>query len=234
LLEVSDIAVNYGENRALKSISVQVEQGEIVAMIGANGAGKSTTLKAISGIVKIARGEVLFKGKAINRWSPSQIVRAGVSHCPEGRQLWPDMTVTETLEMGGYIRKDKPAIRQDMEEVMTLFPILAERRSQLAGSLSGGEQQALAIARALMAKPQLILFDEPSLGLAPMLVEGILRTIQTLRTEGLTVLLVEQNAHAALRVADRAYVLEKGEISLHGKASDLLDNDEVRRVYLGI
>lgn len=234
MLKVKNIAVNYGENRALKDISLEVNKGEIIALIGSNGAGKSTTLKAISGIVKLAYGQIEFKGKIINRLSPSQIVKAGISQCPEGRQLWPDMTVLENLEMGAFIRTDKVEIEKDMKEIMELFPILDERRQQLAGSLSGGEQQALAIARALMARPELILFDEPSLGLAPLLVEEILKTIQNLRVKGLTVLLVEQNANAALKLADRGYVLEKGEVRLKGKSEELLNNEEVKKIYLGI
>lgn len=234
MLELHNIVVKYEENVALKKVSMKIEQGEIVALLGSNGAGKSTTLRAISGIVRPVSGEVTLKGTAIQRWAPNRIVRAGISQCPEGRQLWPDMTVMENLEMGAFIRKDKAAIARDMERVINMFPIIGQRKGQLAGSLSGGEQQALAIARAMMADPEIILFDEPSLGLAPMLVSGIMETIVTLREAGLTVLLVEQNAFAALKVADRGYVLEKGEVSLHGTSEELLNNDEIRRVYLGI
>jgi branched-chain amino acid transport system ATP-binding protein len=234
VLKLKNVAVKYGENRALKDISIDVNEGEIVTIVGSNGAGKSTTLKAISGIVKVAAGRIEYEGRALNKLLPNEIVKAGISHCPEGRQLWPDLTVLETLEMGAYIRKDKQGIQKDIDETMDAFPILRERRGQLAGSLSGGEQQALAIARALMSKPKLILFDEPSLGLAPMLVENILATIERLRNMGMTVLLVEQNAYAALQIADRGYVFEKGEVRLTGTAAELLGDSEVKRIYLGI
>jgi branched-chain amino acid transport system ATP-binding protein len=234
VLRLRNIAVKYGENIAIKNISIVVDEGEIVAVVGSNGAGKSTTLKAISGIVKLASGQIEFKGKMLNLLLPNQIVKAGISHCPENRQLWPDLTVLESLEMGAYIRRNKQDIQKDMDEIMEFFPILRDRKTQLAGSLSGGEQQALAIGRALMSKPELILFDEPSLGLAPMLVENILDTILHLRNRGMTVLLVEQNAFAALQIADRGYVFEKGEVRLEGTSKELLENSDVKRIYLGI
>lgn len=233
-MRIDGIAVSYGENIALKEVSLHVDKGEIVTIIGSNGAGKSTTLKAISGIVKLSRGRIEYKGKPINRLAPAQIVRAGISHCPEGRQLWPDMTVLENLEMGGYICKSRQDLEKLMQDIMDVFPILRERKNQLAGSLSGGEQQALAVGRSLMSDPELILFDEPSLGLAPMLVESILKTIQHLRDRGKTIVLVEQNANAALRIADRGYVLEKGEVSLEGKSTDLSNNARIKEIYLGL
>jgi len=226
--------VHYGENPVLRNISLEINKGEIISIIGSNGAGKSTTLRSISGLLQFSSGEIEFEGQKLSRLTPSQIVRAGISHCPEGRQLWPDLTVMENLEMGAYIHSDKQAFKKDLEEVMSLFPILSQRKNQLAGSMSGGEQQSLAIARALMSRPKLILFDEPSLGLAPILVESILVKIQELRDKGLTVLLVEQNANAALGISDRGYVMEKGEISLTGKSQDLLNNEQVKKIYLGI
>ncbi len=234
MLEVENIAVNYAETRALKDISLKVKEGEIVSIIGSNGAGKSTTLKAISGILNLKNGTIKYKGSKIDNLSPEKIVKAGISHCPEGRQLWPDMTVLENLEMGAFIRDDNESIQKDIQETFELFPILKGKAKQTAGSLSGGEQQALAVARALMSNPQLILFDEPSLGLAPQLIKDIFNKIQLLRDEGKTILLVEQNANIALKISDRTYVIEKGEIVLQGISEDLLENQRVKEIYLGM
>ena len=233
MLKVNNIAVNYSETRALKNISLEVNEGEIVSIIGSNGAGKSTTLKAVSGIVGLKNGEIILEDKNINGLSPEEIVKLGISHCPEGRQLWPGMTVLENLEMGAYIRNDD-SIKQDIKETFDLFPILQGKQKQTAGSLSGGEQQALAVARALMSKPKLILFDEPSLGLAPKLISDIFNKIKLLRDEGMTVLLVEQNANIALNISDRTYVIEKGEVVLKGKSKDLLEDKKVKEIYLGM
>ena len=207
--------------------------GELVCLIGANGAGKSSTLRAISGLLPPSRGRIVFDGREIQAEVPATILRAGIAHCPEGRRVFPHLTVEENLAMGAYLRTDRGAVAADMHEVGRHFPILVERRRQMAGTLSGGEQQMLAIARALMARPRLILFDEPSLGLAPTVVEMTFAIIADIRRRGTTVLMVEQNAHAALRMADRAYVMETGRIVLEGRARDLLEDDHVRRAYLG-
>ena len=207
--------------------------GELVCLIGANGAGKSSTLRAISGLLPPSRGRIVFDGREIQTEVPAAILRVGIAHCPEGRRVFPHLTVEENLAMGAYVRTDRGAVAADMAEVGRHFPILVERRRQMAGTLSGGEQQMLAIARALMARPRLILFDEPSLGLAPTVVEMTFAIIADIRRRGTTVLMVEQNAHAALRMADRAYVMETGRIVLEGRARDLLENDHVRRAYLG-
>jgi branched-chain amino acid transport system ATP-binding protein len=210
-----------------------VAAGELVCLIGANGAGKSSTLRAISGLLPPSRGRIVFDGREIQAEVPATILRAGIAHCPEGRRVFPHLTVDENLAMGAYLRTDRGAVAADMHEVGRHFPILVERRRQMAGTLSGGEQQMLAIARALMARPRLILFDEPSLGLAPTVVEMTFAIIADIRRRGTTVLMVEQNAHAALRMADRAYVMETGRIVLEGRARDLLEDDHVRRAYLG-
>jgi branched-chain amino acid transport system ATP-binding protein len=210
-----------------------VAAGELVCLIGANGAGKSSTLRAISGLLPPSRGRIVFDGREIQAEVPATILRAGIAHCPEGRRVFPHLTVDENLAMGAYVRIDRGAVAADMLEVGRYFPILVERRRQMAGTLSGGEQQMLAIARALMARPRLILFDEPSLGLAPTVVEMTFAIIADIRRRGTTVLMVEQNAHAALRMADRAYVMETGRIVLEGRARDLLEDDHVRRAYLG-
>ena len=207
--------------------------GELVCLIGANGAGKSSTLRAISGLLPPSRGRIVFDSREIQAEVPATILRAGIAHCPEGRRVFPHLTVEENLAMGAYLRTDRGAVAADMHEVGRHFPILVERRRQMAGTLSGGEQQMLAIARALMARPRLILFDEPSLGLAPTVVEMTFAIIADIRRRGTTVLMVEQNAHAALRMADRAYVMETGRIVLEGRARDLLEDDHVRRAYLG-
>ena len=224
----------YGNIQALKGISFKVPEGSVVTLLGANGAGKSTTLKSISGLVPPLRGTVTFMGHRIDRRPSEEIVRLGISHVPEGRDLFPELTILENLKMGAYVRTDKRQIRLSLERVQARFPILAERRSQLAGTLSGGEQQMLAIGRALMADPKLMLLDEPSLGLAPMLVEEIFGIIREIHDGGTTVLLVEQNANKALSIADYGYVLETGTISLAGDSRELLRDDHVRRSYLGL
>ena len=224
----------YGNIQALKGISFTVPEGSVVTLLGANGAGKSTTLKSISGLVPPLRGTVTFMGHRIDRRPSEEIVRLGISHVPEGRDLFPELTILENLKMGAYVRTDTRQIRLSLERVQARFPILAERRSQLAGTLSGGEQQMLAIGRALMADPKLMLLDEPSLGLAPMLVEEIFGIIREIHDGGTTVLLVEQNANKALSIADFGYVLETGTISLAGDSRELLRDDHVRRSYLGL
>lgn len=233
LLELRDVRVHYGKVEAVKGISLAVHEGEIVTLIGANGAGKSTTLKTISGIRPLSGGEILLNSEAIHTKPPHVIVDMGVSQAPEGRGIFPGMTVHENLAMGAYIRKDKEAIAGDYERVHSLFGVLKERRNQLGGTLSGGEQQMLAIGRALMAAPKLLLLDEPSMGLAPMLVQQIFSIIEEINQQGTTILLVEQNAQQALRRAHRGYVLETGQIVLSGRADELLNNDEVRKAYLG-
>jgi branched-chain amino acid transport system ATP-binding protein len=232
-LRVKEVVARYGQITALKGISFEVAQGEIVALIGANGAGKSTTLRVISGLIRPTSGEVLLRGQSINRASPSDIVLMGVVHCPEGRRIFTRMTVKENLYLGHYTRRNMGDLEERLDRVFTLFPILKERQSQLGGTLSGGQQQMLAIARALMIDPQVLLLDEPSLGLAPLLVQQIFSTIDEINKQGTTVLLVEQNANLALRMANRAYVLEAGRIALQGSGADLLANDEVRKAYLG-
>jgi len=233
VLKVRGLCVHYDKIRAVRGIDMDIEKGEIVSLIGANGAGKSTTLRALSGLLKTAGGNVFFEGTNITGWSAKAIVGAGISHCPEGRQIFPRMTVMENLELGAYTRKDKGSLRTEYDRIFEYFPVLSERRAQLGGTLSGGEQQMLAIGRALMSKPKLLLLDEPSLGLAPILVEKIFEIIQGINREGMTVLLIEQNAWQALHISHRGYVLETGEVSLHGIAADLLHNDHVRRAYLG-
>jgi len=233
LLVLDGIETFYGSIQALKGVSFKVPEGSIVTLLGANGAGKSTTLKCISGLVSATRGTVSFRGQRIDALPCEAIVRLGISHVPEGRELFPELTVLENLKMGAYVRSDKRAIERALDRAQTSFPILAERRAQLAGTLSGGEQQMLAIGRALMAEPALMLLDEPSLGLAPMLVEEIFRIIRQIHAGGTTVLLVEQNANKALSVADYGYVLETGTIALGGGGQELLRDDRVRRSYLG-
>ena len=233
LLTVEGLETYYGNIQALKGISFHVPEGAIVTLLGANGAGKSTTLKSISGLVPPRRGAVAFMGRQIEGLPSEQVVRLGISHVPEGRELFPELTVLENLKMGAYTRRDKVEIQRSLERVYEHFPILAERRTQLAGTLSGGEQQMLAIGRALMAQPRLLLLDEPSLGLAPMLVEEIFRIIREIHESGTTVLLVEQNANKALSIADYGYVLETGLIALAGASQELLRDDHVRQLYLG-
>ena len=233
LLVLDGIETFYGAIQALKGVSFKVPEGSIVTLLGANGAGKSTTLKCISGLVPAARGTVSFRGQRIDGLACETIARRGISHVPEGRELFPELTVLENLKMGAYARSDKRAVQAALERVHACFPILAERRAQLAGTLSGGEQQMLAIGRSLMAEPALMLLDEPSLGLAPMLVEEIFAIIRTIHAGGTTVLLVEQNANKALSIADYGYVLETGTIALAGDSQQLLRDDRVRRSYLG-
>jgi len=233
LLELRDVSVSYGAIRALEGISLDVDEGEIVALIGANGAGKSTTLRTISGLVPSNDGKVHFSGKDITRTAPSKVVFMGISHVPEGRKVFGRMSVQENLEMGAYVRKGGRETKDAIEEIYVRFPRLRERRAQLAGTLSGGEQQMLAIGRALMSKPRLLLMDEPSMGLAPMLVREIFVIIKELHAAGTTILLVEQNARMALSIASRAYVLDTGKIVLSGDAAQLAGNPEVRKAYLG-
>jgi len=233
VLKVNEIDVYYGAIHALKKMSLEVEQGTIVTLIGANGAGKTTTLKTISGILRPKSGSIKYKGSDITKVAPEKIVSLGISQVPEGRRIFPTMTVLENLEMGAYLRKDKKEILKDMENVFNRFPRLQERRKQLAGTLSGGEQQMLAIGRALMARPELMLMDEPSMGLAPLLVKEIFEIIKDINARGTTILLVEQNANMALSVADKAYVIETGEIVLQGSAEQLMKSEEVKKAYLG-
>ncbi len=233
MLELQDTHVYYGHIHALKGISLTVEKGELVTIVGSNGAGKTTTLMTISGLLRPRQGTIHYNGHDLTRMAPHDIVRAGISHCPEGRQIFSQLTVAENLILGAYNRKDRQGIAKDRAWVESLFPILAERRNQPAGTLSGGEQQMLAIARALMSRPSVLLLDEPSLGLAPLLVERIFQVIQRLKEEGVTILLVEQNAYQALRIADRAYVLETGQIKLQGPARELARDEAVKKAYLG-
>jgi len=233
LLEMKDVAVRYGKSTALRGISLGIDNGEIVTLIGSNGAGKSTTLRAISGLKVPDRGEIRFKDNIINGVQPHDIVRMGIALAPEGRRVFTELSVEENLELGAYLRTGKAAIEKDFARMYTSFPILKERRRQQAGSLSGGEQQMLAIARALMTSPSLLLLDEPSLGLSPLLVKEVAKIIREINRQGVTIILIEQNARMALRLADRAYILEVGSIRVQGKASDLLKNDLVQKAYLG-
>ena len=232
MLEVRDLHVSYGEIRALKGVTFQVGQGEVVALLGNNGAGKTTTLRAISGLLAPRQGDVVFEGGSLVGVASHSIVRRGVTHVPEGRRIFNRLSVLENLEMGAFTRSDA-RVSEDIDRVFSIFTRLQERRTQVAGTLSGGEQQMLAIGRALMAKPRLLLLDEPSMGLAPVLVEQIFETVQTINRQGVTILLVEQNAAMALSIAGRGYVLETGGIVLEGSARELADNPEVRRAYLG-
>jgi branched-chain amino acid transport system ATP-binding protein len=232
-LRLDDVHTFYGSIQALKGISLEVREGEVVTLIGANGAGKSTTLRSINGLNTPRAGKIYFQGKDITRKSPHDIVEMGISQSPEGRRLFPRMTVLENLEMGAFQRRDRPRIKDDLERVYSLFPRLAERKSQQAGTLSGGEQQMVAIGRALMARPKLLMLDEPSMGLAPIFVERIFEIIHEINEQGTTILLVEQNALMALDAADRGYVLETGRIALADDAKALRDNEDVRRTYLG-
>lgn len=235
MLRVENLHVTYGAIAAIKKISFHVPSGSIVTLIGANGAGKTTTLRTISGLVKAGSGSVMFKGNDITNKAPHDIVKLGLCQSPEGRMIFPGLTVRENLMMGAYLRKDKKAIESDLEYSFSIFPRLKERIRQLGGTLSGGEQQMLAIARALMSKPELLLLDEPSLGIAPLLVKLIFEKIQEINRDlGTTILLVEQNAHMALNVASYAYVLETGEITLEGPAKELASNEEVQKAYLGM
>ena len=233
MLKIENLEVAYGNIKAIKGISLEVNQGEIVTLIGSNGAGKSTTLRAISGILKPRSGSITFNGERIDGVEGHEIVAKGICQSPEGRRIFPKMTVDENLDLGAFLRNDRKEIANDRQRVLELFPRLQERIDQKAGTMSGGEQQMLAVGRALMGSPKLLLLDEPSMGLAPVLVEMIFETIEKINKQGTTILLVEQNALAALNVADRAYVLESGSIKMSGNAKDLISNDEVTKAYLG-
>jgi len=233
LLEIKDLKVHYGKAEALKGISMGIEEGTIVTLIGANGAGKTTTLRTISGAKAPTSGKIWFQGERIDDLPPHEIARRGIAHIPEGRRVLATMTVLENLEMGAYLRKDKSGIARDLENIYEHFPVLKERRRQMAGSLSGGEQQMLATARAMMAGPKLLLMDEPSMGLSPVLVEEVGKMITNINQTGVTIMLVEQNARIALRLADRAYVLEVGNIVLAGEAKELINDEHVKKAYLG-
>jgi branched-chain amino acid transport system ATP-binding protein len=233
MLRLEGVRAGYGPIDALRGLDLEVREGELVCLLGANGAGKSSTLRAISGLLRPRAGRIVFDGADIQGLEPSGVLRAGIAHCPEGRHVFPYLTVHENLTMGAYVRRDAAAVVADLERVYAHFPILADRRRQAAGTLSGGEQQMLAIGRALMAWPRLIMFDEPSLGLAPTVVETTFAIIGDIRRSGTTVLMVEQNARLALRMADRGYVMESGHIVLSGAARELLHNDHVRAAYLG-
>ncbi len=231
ILSIRDLKVNYGGIEAVKGISLDVEEGQIVTLIGSNGAGKSSTLRTIAGLVKPSGGELFFRGDSITGMDPTSIVKKGITLVPEGRRIFPDLTVQENLKIGAYLRNDD--ISGDLQWVYDLFPRLRERSWQAGGTLSGGEQQMLAVGRALMAKPKMIMMDEPSLGLAPLIVKGIFEIIKEINRQGVTVLLIEQNANMALKIADYAYVLETGSIAMSGSGKDLLTNDEVKKAYLG-
>jgi branched-chain amino acid transport system ATP-binding protein len=233
MLTVENLHVYYGNIAAVKGLTLAVRPAEIVTLIGSNGAGKSTTLRTISGLIRARQGSVTFEGKDISRLHGHQVVAAGICQSPEGRRIFPRMTVDENLDLGAFLRKDRDGIAADRERVLELFPRLRERLAQKAGTLSGGEQQMLAVARALMGSPRLLLLDEPSMGLAPVLVDLIFDTIQTIRDQGTTVLVVEQNALAALRIADYAYLLESGRLKLEGRGSDLAKDDDIVRAYMG-
>ena len=233
MLELRNVVSCYGKIAAVKGVSLTVKRGQLVALIGANGAGKTTTLRSISGLLQPTEGQILFEGQDVTRVSPREILRLGIAHAPEGRRVFPQMSVQENLEMGAYLRTDARAIAADMARVFDDFPRLAERRAQVAGTLSGGEQQMLAIGRALMSRPKLLLFDEPSLGLAPNIVERTFAIIEEIRASGTTILIVEQNAYAALEMCDYAYLLESGSLALEGSGQQLLANPHVRTAYLG-
>jgi len=234
LLSTKDLNVHYGAIHAIKGIDIEVHKGEIVTILGCNGAGKSTTLRTISGLIRPSSGSITYKNQNIEKTPPHDIVAMGLAQSPEGRLVFPDLTVMENLEMGAFLRKDKPEIKRDLEFVYGLFPKMKDRSKQLAGTLSGGEQQMLAIGRALMSAPDLLLLDEPSLGIAPILVQAIFKAIvEVNKTQGKTILLVEQNAFAALKIADRGYVLETGMVTITGTGHDLLSNEEVKNAYLG-
>jgi branched-chain amino acid transport system ATP-binding protein len=233
VLRIESLECRYGKVAAVRGLSLEVNKGELVSLIGANGAGKTTTLKAISGVLPPSAGRVMFEGEDITRASARRVLQLGIAHCPEGRRVFPYMTVRENLEMGSYLRNDSAGIEADMSRLYDRFPILAERRAQAAGTLSGGEQQMLAISRALMSRPKLVMFDEPSLGLAPNIVEKTFDIIKQIRSEGMTVVMVEQNALAALELSDRAYVMEQGSVTLTGTGQDLLEDPHVQKAYLG-
>ena len=233
MLEVHDLHVAYGKIQAVKGISFSVEAGQVVTLIGGNGAGKTTTLQTLSGILRPASGRVVFEGEDITSVPAHEIVRKGIAHSPEGRRIFPRMTVQENLELGAFIRRDPDGVKADQQRIFDLFPVLSERAAQAAGTLSGGEQQMLAMGRALMSRPRLLMLDEPSMGLSPIMMQRILSTVSELKEQGTTILLVEQNAQAALSLADSAYVIETGRIALSGTGAELLSNDDVRKAYLG-
>lgn len=234
MLKLQDVSVKYGAFTAIHNVSLDVSHGQIVVLLGANGAGKSTIFKTISGLNKASAGTIHFEGEQLNKRSPDKIVRSGIVQCAEGRKLFPSMTVEENLKMGAYVhKKDKKGIKESIKHVYELFPILAEKQNDMAGSLSGGQQQMLAIGRALMAKPKLMLLDEPSIGLAPLIVDQMFEVIKTINREGTTILLAEQNANAALRIADKGYVFENGEVVLEGTSEELFANDEIKKAYIG-
>ncbi len=233
MLEIEGLVCCYGKVRAIRNLRLQVREGELITLIGANGAGKTTTLKTISGLLRPSEGRIVFDGEDITRASAESILARGIAHCPEGRHVFPYMTVQENLDMGCYLRRDRDGIHHDRRKIFDRFPILQERRRQMAGTLSGGEQQMLAIGRALMSRPRLILFDEPSLGLSPHLIKTTFEIILEIRVQGVTILMVEQNAYAALKLCDRSYLLESGEVTLHGTGNELLNNPHVKQAYLG-
>ena len=234
MLAIEALECRYGKVQAVRSLSIEVRKGELVTLIGANGAGKTTTLRAISGLVKPTAGRIRFEGQDITGADPRDVLSLGIAHCPEGRRVFPYMSVRENLEMGSYLRHDHAAVEADMSQLFERFPILGQRASQAAGTLSGGEQQMLAISRALMSRPRLVLFDEPSLGLAPTIVAQTFDIIRQIRADGVTVVMVEQNAFSALELCDRAYVLEQGQVTLTGTGAELIDNPHVRSAYLGM
>ncbi|HVE99498.1 MAG TPA: ABC transporter ATP-binding protein [Mycobacteriales bacterium] len=233
MLEVRDLRVAYGKIEAVKGISFSVDAGQVVTLIGGNGAGKTTTLRTLSGLLRPVAGSITFEGREIATTPAHEIVELGIAHSPEGRKIFPRMTVLENLELGAFTRKDAPGIREDIDRVFELFPVLDERKSQAAGTLSGGEQQMLAMGRAMMSRPRLLMLDEPSMGLSPIMMQRIFSTVSTLKEQGTTILLIEQNAQAALSLADQGYVIETGKIVLSGKGKDLLGNEQVRKAYLG-
>jgi len=233
MLEIKDLNVYYGVIQALKGISFEVNEGEVIALIGANGAGKTTTLHTLTGLISAKSGSIVLDGKDITKTPAHKIVKMGIAHVPEGRRIFQNLTVLDNIRLGAFTRKDKDGIAADVEKVYKLFPRLEERKTQIAGTLSGGEQQMLAMGRALMSKPRIVVMDEPSMGLSPILVSEIFDIIENIREQGTTVLLVEQNAKKALSIADRAYVLETGKIVLSGKASDLINDESVKKAYLG-
>jgi branched-chain amino acid transport system ATP-binding protein len=233
MLEVEDLRVAYGKIEAVKGISFTVEAGQVVTLIGGNGAGKTTTLRTLSGLLRPLAGSIRFEGEEVSAVPAHEIVQRGIAHSPEGRRIFPRLTVQENLELGAFIRRDRSGVAADMTRVFELFPVLSERSSQAAGTLSGGEQQMLAMGRALMSRPRLLMLDEPSMGLSPIMMQRIMSTVRDLKAQGTTILLVEQNAQAALSLADSGYVIETGRIVLSGTGADLLENDEVRKAYLG-
>ncbi len=234
LLNLSEIVIHYQKVAAVKGISIELEEGQLITLIGSNGAGKSTTLRAISGLVRPSAGEIWFDGQRVDGFSPDKILKLGIAHVPEGRRVFPGLTVLENLYLGAFVRSDKEEINRDLENVFEHFPVLKVRSKQVAKTMSGGEQQMLAIGRALMSKPRLLMLDEPSLGLAPLIVKEITRILIEINTNGVSVILVEQNAELALNLAHYGYVLETGRIALHGKTGELKDNEHVRKAYLGI